>query len=1659
MIKNSANSFTLFISPFISLVIPLVLAACGSGGVNNDNSTLIINSANVPALQTLQGEVDAFLIVGDKTCALSLNEDTTLKGNCEIFSLGTHDYRVEYRHSVSDLILAQASGQLSFSKGKTTEIDMNNLSTDFNADNDEYSNLQEVVYHSDPEDENSIPPTIESIHLDKTIEPMETGQAHQISWSAIDPTVGQIVASSLAWTSSDESIVSINNQGLITVLKEGQVTITATDPFTDTTDSIEFFAVLPGFVNISPIADAGLDKMKGIGDVVTLSAEDSIDEDGTIKQYSWQCDNEKVVIVNPNAIEANFKAPPVDETQDFTLTLTVTDNYGARDSDTVVITVQPDNETPTADAGVDQKSPVNTLITLDGSNSHDPDADADTNANTGSIDSLSFIWTAPDGIELSATDIPQPTFTIPAGLIKDTLLAFDLLVIDEQGASSITDTVNITVENTNPIAVVGNNVSILLGESYTFDSSLSTDLNNDSLNYHWNITQAPENSIVTFDDASSIKPNLTPDKEGDYSIELTVDDNQGGTSSSELILSASKIPVPTANAGFDQFVEVGTDVTLDSSASRAKNGNSSLNYLWSSPTNISLDGIGFDRPSFTVPEGYTKDQKLSFTLVVTDTDNVNSAADSVDIYIVNTPPTVSAISNQRGINIGETVSLDASGSSDVNNDDLIFSWTIENTPSENVTTIINPNNEKSTFTPLIAGLYSLKVSVDDQNGGISAATVDINVSQTNQKPIADAGLDQSGTVNSTITLDGNISSDPDEADTLTFLWTAPIGIELSANNIKQPSFTLPEGLKHNSDLVFSLVVTDNKGSSSSEDLVKISVLNSDPIADAGQNQVSKVVNDNIILNASNSSDPNEDTLIYEWTPPAGIKLSSSTIAQPTFTLPVGTKAGFLQFDLTVKDIHGGMDTSMVLLSILNSQPVAEAGQDQTISLGEIANFDGSASKDDNNDSLKYSWSILKGPSDNTATLVNPNTNKPSFTPTVAGTYTINLSVDDDKGGVASSTLTLAVIQDNQPPIADAGADQSGDVNTKITLDASKSNDPDSNDTLEYVWKGPDNAPLSAYDVKSPTLTIPTGLAKNEKIIFDLFVIDSKGSESNTDSVSIIVNNSLPNANPGNNQINKKVNDTINLNGNASSDPNGDALTYEWSSPDGIEIVIDADDKAQASLIIPTGYKEGDLLKIDLLVKDIHNASDSKTLSVAIVNSLPIANAGMDQNALVGETVTLDGRESFDPNDDVFTYDWIPPPGFSTFDRTASQPTFTVANGVKAGTSYEFGLIVKDNFGTSTTSKTVVTILNSAPTADAGIYQTILPGATAQLAGSGLDANNDNLDFTWSVSIAPSGSAATITNPNSPNATFKPDVLGNYTLELLVSDNTDSAISSVQLNSSEQIIAMVIVPGGEFQMGDERLLNPATQGYDRSFEVPVHTVNISKFAIGKYEVTFNEYDQYLQSIGIDTNNITDPTAEAYDLGWGRGTRPVISLNRDDVQAYIDWLNELEGIASNDPKRYRLPTEAEWEYAARARTTTAFNTGICINSDQANFVGDAYKYLINDRTELISCPASTRRTQTVEVDDTSFKPNAFGLFHMSGNVWEFVEDCWHNDYINAPTDGSAWLEEDSGRCSTRVLRGGTWGGAGPMNTLRSAYRAPHFGGTSRKSTYGFRLAKTL
>jgi formylglycine-generating enzyme required for sulfatase activity len=281
------------------------------------------------------------------------------------------------------------------------------------------------------------------------------------------------------------------------------------------------------------------------------------------------------------------------------------------------------------------------------------------------------------------------------------------------------------------------------------------------------------------------------------------------------------------------------------------------------------------------------------------------------------------------------------------------------------------------------------------------------------------------------------------------------------------------------------------------------------------------------------------------------------------------------------------------------------------------------------------------------------------------------------------------------------------------------------------------------------------------------------------------------------------------------------------------------------------------------------------------------------------------------------------------------------------------------------------------------------------------------------------------NPCAESASSAPAALSSRSAQPLSAAEECALKPRDIFKECEKCPEMVMVPAGGFTMG-----SPPNEEGRFEDEGPQHSVSIGKsFAAGRFAVTFEEWDACVADGGC---SLYQPK----DEGWGRGRRPVVNVSWNDAAQYVTWLAKKTG------KSYGLLSEAEREYAARAGTTTPFWFGSSIVASQASYDG-SYGYGKG--------PKGEHRQMTFPVD--AFPPNAAGLYQVHGNVWEWVEDCYHEDYTGAPADGSAWT---SGDCSRRVMRGGSW--VTPPRDLRSAGRG-RVSADYRVGSIGFRVGRML
>ncbi|HCY41544.1 MAG TPA: hypothetical protein DHV48_09340 [Prolixibacteraceae bacterium] len=729
-----------------------------------------------------------------------------------------------------------------------------------------------------------------------------------------------------------------------------------------------------------------------------------------------------------------------------------------------------------------------------------------------------------DYLDISGNPTAAPTFSVNASAIVKLSVA---------GAA-----------NNTPVASAGADQTVDENTTVTLDGSGSSDPDGNTLIYKWT---APAG--ITLSSSSAQKPTFTaPDvtSNTNYTITLVVNDGQVDSPADQVIVTVRRgNNAPTANAGTDQSVNEGAIVTLDGTASTDPDGDA-LTYTWTAPAGITLSSASAQKPTFTAPE-VSADTQYAFSLIVND-GFVNSSADQVIITVkqVNKAPTANAGPDQSVLK-NTLVTLDGSGSSDSDGGTLTYQWTV---PAG--VTLSSNSAQKPTFTApdvTVNTDYTFILVVNDGQVNSPADQVKITVLRGNLAPTANAGTDQTVNENTTVTLDGTTSTDPD-GDALTYLWTAPAGIILSATTASKPTFTAPE-VSADTQYTFSLVVNDGTVNSVADQvLVAVKQVNKAPVANAG---VDQSVNENTLftLDGSASFDADSDLLTYKWTAPAGITLSSSSVARPTFTTPDVNSNTSYTFTLVVNDgkLDSPADQVVITVKQDNKAPTANAGMDQSVNEGVIVTLDGTASTDPDGDALTYTWTVPVG-----LTLSSASAQKPTFTaPEVSADtqYTFSLVVNDGTANSVANQVIITVKQVNKAPTANAGPDKSILKNTLVTLDGSGSSDPDGN-TLTYQWTAPAGVTLSSTSAQKPTFTAPD-VTVNTDYTFTLVVNDGHvNSPADQIKITVLRGNLAPTANAGTDQpVNEGF--TVSLDGSASSDPDGNALTFFWTAPTGITL--------------------------------------------------------------------------------------------------------------------------------------------------------------------------------------------------------------------------------------------------------------------------------------------------------------------------------------------------------------------------------------------------------------------------------------------------------------------------------------------------------------------------
>ena len=624
--------------------------------------------------------------------------------------------------------------------------------------------------------------------------------------------------------------------------------------------------------------------------------------------------------------------------------------------------------------------------------------------------------------------------------------------------------------NTPPVANAGSNQTAFFDDLVTLDGTGSTDIDGDSLTYHWSLT-TPGGSTAVLSDPTAPRPTFQVDGTlGDaYTATLIVNDGAVDSQPSTVTINIGNT-APVANAGPDQTAFFDDLVTLDGTGSTDVNGDP-LTYRWSLTVPAGSTAVLSDpaapRPTFQV-DG-TLGDAYTATLIVND-GTVDSAPDTVTINLGNTPPVANAGPDQTAF-FDDLVTLDGTGSTDVNGDALTYRWSLS-TPAGSTAVLSDPAAPRPTFQVdgTLGDAYVAQLIVNDGAVDSQPSTVTINIGNT--APVANAGPNQVATFGDRVTLDGTGSTDVD-GDSLTYRWslTTPTDSTARLSDLAAPRPTFQVDA---SGLYVARLIVNDGTVDSAPDTVTINIGNTAPVANAGSNQTA-FYEDLVIIDGTGSTDVDGDSLTYRWslTVPAGSTavLSDPTAPRPTFLVD-GTPGEAYVAQLIVNDGTVDSEPSTVTISIDNTAPVANAGPDQTAFFGDLVTLDGTGSSDVNGDPLTYRWSLTTKPAGSEAMLSDPTAPRPTFqvdgSPSDA--YVAQLIVNDGTVDSPPDTVTITV-SGIIAPVANAGPDQVATFGDLVTLDGTGSSDVNG-DPLTYRWSLT-TPPGRVATLSDPTATMPT----------------------------------------------------------------------------------------------------------------------------------------------------------------------------------------------------------------------------------------------------------------------------------------------------------------------------------------------------------------------------------------------------------------------------------------------------------------------------------------------------------------------------------------------------------------------------------------------------------
>jgi hypothetical protein len=835
---------------------------------------------------------------------------------------------------------------------------------------------------------------------------------------------------------------------------------------------------------------------------------------------------------------------------------------------------------------------------------------------------------------------------------------------------------------------------------------------------------------------------------------------------------------PVAEAGPDQTVTEGSVVTLDASQTTAGGGGASR-YTWiqvSGPV-VALVDEHAEKPTFTAPNVLT-DAVIEFKLVVSDGDAISTDAVSITVRGDDDAPLAYAGADQAAT-AGQLVQLDAGLSEDPEGQPVTYTWTQVGGPP---VTLSDPHAARPTFTApssidVAAVEFVVQVSdgrsVDSDRITVTTApkptfgrwTFDEGTTQSVQNVDDSSGNNRNGTlgrVSGTGSIDAVRVVDPQLGRAVEFAGAQLVG---SLGNGPSGDFAVAAWFRYDSGTSQQTIYsTDNGreiwlGVHAGSGRVEMSV--------GGVNDYIKTGNGVVVggqwQHVTATWDGTVGRIFID-----GVEVATSVAGSPHAPIARSATIGARDDGSTLsREWRGRIDDVRVFDHAVSAAdaarmagdvaPIADAGVDRSVDPDDVVTLDASGSSDPDGRPLSYRWIQTEGP---VVTLADPNAAKPTFTaPRLehAVAYKFDVVVSDDfTCRVDSVVVTVNADTTDDPPIARAGDDQTVVEGVRVRLDGTGSSDPEGQ-TLTYAWtqvSGP-AVTLSDPTAARPEFTAPE-LSGAADIQFKLTVSD--GVHQTTDVVTIRVDadDDAPVASAGQDQS-VVEGDRVRLDASASADPEGRALTYEWTQISGPTVTLTDPTAARPEFRAPELREAADI-QFQLTVSDgVTESTDVVTIHVDADDDAPVASAGDDQTVAEGDVVRLDGTASADPEGKALTYEWtqISGPTVTLSDPTAARPEFRAPE-LREAADIRFQLTVGD--GVHRTSDVVsihVDADDDAPTVTVKADGAVRGGAAVSLRADGQDPEGTRLTYSWQQVGGP---AVQLSDAASAAPTFRAPIL-------------------------------------------------------------------------------------------------------------------------------------------------------------------------------------------------------------------------------------------------------------------------------------------------------------